>query len=70
MKDINEIINTLLETAKKFDLNYSNTAVKDTEGIYDLFLDVRIEKHRDNPYGLINTIPRPFPLNDIGAKEE
>ena len=59
MKDINEIIAILLRNAKNFNLDYTNTTVRHDEGEYDVIIDIRVEKHRENPYNMINTIPHP-----------
>ena len=68
MKDVNEIIKTLLENAKKFNLSYTNTTVHEKyEDNLEVSVDIRVSKYSDNPYGLINTIPQ-HNLDDILPK--
>lgn len=60
MKDVNEIVRTIFENIKGFNLDYANTTIKENIDGYNVIVDIRIEKERQIPYDLINTIPRPF----------
>lgn len=69
MKDINEIMDSLINSVIENKLDYLNTTIHEKFEIYDVIIEVRIEKERLNPYGVINTIPQPN-FDDILPEED
>ncbi len=68
MKDINEIIKTIVENAKKFDLSYTNITVHDKIDNIEITVDIRVNEYKDS-YGVLDSLPRVLRPSTVSEDE-